>query len=270
MTRSKVTAGEASGALQPHTASDPAVPARVVALPPCGPYDLASKVSLPERAMIERRPTRKVIVGDEAHGFVGIGGDAPVSVQSMTAGYTYEIDKCVGEIHKLAAAGADLVRVAVPEKKDTGRPEGDPPAGVGPDRGRRPLPLPAGPGGDRGRRPQDPPEPRQHQRPGPGDRRHPGVQGEEDPHPHRRQRGEHRRAEGQAEAAQGTGRRLRRRQARPLPGHHGHQAGRVPGHLPRAGLPRHRHQRQEHRPAAGRSRPTRRSASGSTTRCTWA
>src|SRR5438270_4838742 len=69
--------------------------------------------------MIRRRQTRKVIVGDEAHGFVGIGGDAPVSVQTMTAGYTHEIDKCVAEIQKLAAAGADLVRVAVPEKKDT-------------------------------------------------------------------------------------------------------------------------------------------------------
>src|SRR5947209_3019817 len=69
--------------------------------------------------MVIRRPTRKVIVGDAAHGYVGIGGDAPVSVQSMTAGYTYEIDQCVAEIHKLAAAGADLVRVAVPEKKDT-------------------------------------------------------------------------------------------------------------------------------------------------------
>lgn len=69
--------------------------------------------------MIPRRKTRKVLVGDEAHGFVGIGGDAPVSVQSMTAGYTFEIDKCVAEIQKLAAAGADLVRVAVPEKKDT-------------------------------------------------------------------------------------------------------------------------------------------------------
>src|SRR5689334_12526403 len=69
--------------------------------------------------MIVRRPTRKVTVGDSRVGFVGIGGDAPVSVQTMTAGYTYEIDKCVAEIHKLAAAGADLVRVAVPEKKDT-------------------------------------------------------------------------------------------------------------------------------------------------------
>src|SRR6195952_2770993 len=69
--------------------------------------------------MIHRRPTRKVTLGDAAHGFVSIGGDAPVSVQTMTAGYTHEVDKCVAEIHKLAAAGADIVRVAVPEKKDT-------------------------------------------------------------------------------------------------------------------------------------------------------
>src|SRR5580704_13324891 len=69
--------------------------------------------------MILRRKTRKVVVGDEAHGFVGIGGDSPISVQTMTSGYTYEIDKCIAEIHKMAAAGADLVRVAVPEKKDT-------------------------------------------------------------------------------------------------------------------------------------------------------
>jgi (E)-4-hydroxy-3-methylbut-2-enyl-diphosphate synthase len=69
--------------------------------------------------MQSRRRTRQVIVGDDAHGRVAIGGDAPVSVQSMTSGYTYEIDKCVAEIRKLATAGADMVRVAVPEKKDT-------------------------------------------------------------------------------------------------------------------------------------------------------
>src|SRR3954451_18347911 len=69
--------------------------------------------------MSVRRQTRQVTVGAAAHGFVKIGGDAPVSVQTMTAGYTHEIDKCVAEIRKLAAAGADLVRVAVPEKKDT-------------------------------------------------------------------------------------------------------------------------------------------------------
>jgi (E)-4-hydroxy-3-methylbut-2-enyl-diphosphate synthase len=69
--------------------------------------------------MIVRRKTRKVTMGDSAHGFVSIGGDAQVSVQTMTAGYTHEIDKCVAEIMRMAAAGADVVRVAVPEKKDT-------------------------------------------------------------------------------------------------------------------------------------------------------
>ena len=64
--------------------------------------------------MIVRRKTRQVKVGN-----VLIGRDAPVSVQSMTSGYTYEIDKCVAEIHKLTKAGADIVRVAVPERKDT-------------------------------------------------------------------------------------------------------------------------------------------------------
>ncbi len=37
----------------------------------------------------------------------------------MTAGYTHDIDKCVAEVLKLQAAGADIVRVAVPERKDT-------------------------------------------------------------------------------------------------------------------------------------------------------
>lgn len=63
-------------------------------------------------------------------GFVRIGGGkpdrmgratvpAPVSVQTMTTGYTYEVEKCVAEINRLTAAGADVVRVAVPEKRDT-------------------------------------------------------------------------------------------------------------------------------------------------------
>ena len=69
--------------------------------------------------MIHRRKTRQVTLGDAQHGIVRIGGDAPVTVQSMTSGYTYEIESCVAEINKLAAAGADLVRVAVPQRKDT-------------------------------------------------------------------------------------------------------------------------------------------------------
>jgi (E)-4-hydroxy-3-methylbut-2-enyl-diphosphate synthase len=63
---------------------------------------------------VERKNTRQIHVGT-----VAIGGDAPVSIQSMTAGYTYEIDTCVAEIHRLHAAGADIVRVAVPQKSDT-------------------------------------------------------------------------------------------------------------------------------------------------------
>lgn len=69
--------------------------------------------------MIQRRKTRQVTVGDERVGTVRIGGDAPVAVQTMTSGYTHAVDTCVAEIHKLTAAGADLVRVAVPERKDT-------------------------------------------------------------------------------------------------------------------------------------------------------
>ena len=37
----------------------------------------------------------------------------------MTTGYTWAVDDCVTEINRLVAAGAELVRVAVPERKDT-------------------------------------------------------------------------------------------------------------------------------------------------------
>ena len=70
-------------------------------------------------AVVSRRPTRKVIVGDKAHGLVGIGGDAPVALQTMTSTYTYDIDATVAQINRLHAGGADLVRVAVPDKQDT-------------------------------------------------------------------------------------------------------------------------------------------------------
>ncbi|MDZ4755741.1 MAG: flavodoxin-dependent (E)-4-hydroxy-3-methylbut-2-enyl-diphosphate synthase [Phycisphaerae bacterium] len=66
-----------------------------------------------------RRKTRQVTVGDDRVGRVKIGGDAPIVVQTMTAGYTYDVDACVAEINRYAEAGADIVRVAVPERKDT-------------------------------------------------------------------------------------------------------------------------------------------------------
>ncbi|MBG81611.1 MAG: 4-hydroxy-3-methylbut-2-en-1-yl diphosphate synthase [Phycisphaerae bacterium] len=69
--------------------------------------------------MNERRPTRQISIGNDHTGVVRVGGDAPVAVQTMTAGYTYEIDACVAEINRMAEAGADIVRVAVPQRKDT-------------------------------------------------------------------------------------------------------------------------------------------------------
>ncbi|MFH0980088.1 MAG: flavodoxin-dependent (E)-4-hydroxy-3-methylbut-2-enyl-diphosphate synthase [Planctomycetota bacterium] len=64
--------------------------------------------------MKPRRPTRQVMVGS-----VPIGRGAPISIQSMTSTYTYEVDKTVAQIRAFAAAGCDLVRVAVPERRDT-------------------------------------------------------------------------------------------------------------------------------------------------------
>ena len=69
--------------------------------------------------MQERRKTRKIALGDDRVGRTFIGGDAPILVQTMTAGYTHDIDACVAEIERYRQAGADVVRVAVPERKDT-------------------------------------------------------------------------------------------------------------------------------------------------------
>lgn len=48
-----------------------------------------------------------------------IGGGAPIAIQSMTATYTHDIDATVAQVKRLEAAGADLVRVAVPDRRDT-------------------------------------------------------------------------------------------------------------------------------------------------------
>lgn len=59
-----------------------------------------------------RKQTRLVTVGA-----IKIGGDAPVSVQSMTTTDTRDIDATVKQIHQLEEAGCDIVRVAVLDKK---------------------------------------------------------------------------------------------------------------------------------------------------------
>ncbi len=54
---------------------------------------------------ISRRPTRKISVGS-----VEVGGDAPVTVQSMTITKTADVEGTLQQIYALAAAGADIVR----------------------------------------------------------------------------------------------------------------------------------------------------------------
>jgi len=69
--------------------------------------------------MPDRKPTRQISIGDDRTGRVLVGGESDVSVQTMTSGYTWDIDQCVAEINRMTDAGADIVRVAVPQKKDT-------------------------------------------------------------------------------------------------------------------------------------------------------
>src|ERR1700691_4203149 len=51
-------------------------------------------------------------------GGVAIGGGAPVAVQTMTKTETADIEATLAQIKRVAEAGADLVRVAVPRDKD--------------------------------------------------------------------------------------------------------------------------------------------------------
>ena len=63
--------------------------------------------------MIERRKSRQVHVGS-----VAVGGDAPISVQSMTVTKTDDVQATLIQVHELATQGADIVRVAVPHEGD--------------------------------------------------------------------------------------------------------------------------------------------------------
>ncbi|WP_209649063.1 flavodoxin-dependent (E)-4-hydroxy-3-methylbut-2-enyl-diphosphate synthase [Kibdelosporangium banguiense] len=60
-----------------------------------------------------RRKSRQVLVGG-----VPVGGDAPISVQSMTTALTSNVDETLQQIAELTAAGCQIVRVAVPSQDD--------------------------------------------------------------------------------------------------------------------------------------------------------
>ncbi|WP_425458610.1 flavodoxin-dependent (E)-4-hydroxy-3-methylbut-2-enyl-diphosphate synthase [Actinomadura decatromicini] len=60
-----------------------------------------------------RRRSRQIMVGN-----VPVGGDAPVSVQSMTTTLTADVNATLQQIAELTAAGCQIVRVAVPSQDD--------------------------------------------------------------------------------------------------------------------------------------------------------
>ena len=63
---------------------------------------------------IKRRKTKVINVGD-----VKIGGDNPISVQSMTNTLTTDIKATIKQINDIANEGADIVRVSCPDKEST-------------------------------------------------------------------------------------------------------------------------------------------------------
>ena len=67
----------------------------------------------PPPVLAPRRPTRQIKVGS-----VLVGGDAPISVQSMTTTLTSEVDTTLQQIAELTASGCDIVRVACPSADD--------------------------------------------------------------------------------------------------------------------------------------------------------
>ncbi len=63
---------------------------------------------------IQRRPSRQVRVGK-----VLVGGDAPISVQTMTNTLTTDVTATIEQIQRCAVAGADIVRVSTPDEDST-------------------------------------------------------------------------------------------------------------------------------------------------------
>ena len=63
---------------------------------------------------IVRRKSRQIHVGK-----VPVGGDAPITVQSMTNTLTHDVKATVAQIHALEAAGADIVRVSCPDQESS-------------------------------------------------------------------------------------------------------------------------------------------------------
>ncbi|NOZ41707.1 MAG: flavodoxin-dependent (E)-4-hydroxy-3-methylbut-2-enyl-diphosphate synthase, partial [Alphaproteobacteria bacterium] len=63
---------------------------------------------------ISRRKSRQIMVGS-----VAVGGDAPISVQSMTNSLTSDVQATIDQIRQMEQAGADIVRLSCPDREST-------------------------------------------------------------------------------------------------------------------------------------------------------
>jgi (E)-4-hydroxy-3-methylbut-2-enyl-diphosphate synthase len=69
--------------------------------------------SIPAKPLAPRRKSRQIMVGS-----VPVGGDAPISVQSMTTTLTSDVNATLQQIAQLTASGCQIVRVACPSQDD--------------------------------------------------------------------------------------------------------------------------------------------------------
>ncbi|MEY3407993.1 MAG: hypothetical protein RL038_1054 [Actinomycetota bacterium] len=76
-------------------------------------------LGIPEKPVVlsPRRVTRKLLLNHHSHP-IEVGGDAPISVQSMTTTPTTDINATLQQIAELTASGCQIVRVAVPSQDD--------------------------------------------------------------------------------------------------------------------------------------------------------
>jgi (E)-4-hydroxy-3-methylbut-2-enyl-diphosphate synthase len=76
-------------------------------------------LGMPEKpnVLAPRRQTRKLFLNHHSHP-IEVGGDAPISVQSMTTTPTADINATLQQIAELTATGCQIVRVAVPSQDD--------------------------------------------------------------------------------------------------------------------------------------------------------
>ena len=63
---------------------------------------------------INRRKTRVVNVGN-----ILVGGDNPITVQTMTNTLTSDVKSTINQIERVIKTGADLVRVSIPDKESS-------------------------------------------------------------------------------------------------------------------------------------------------------